>query len=89
MLKLYFSLCPDESVQPQLLEELMGLVLKALKDKVPNVRMVAARGLTKLSSFCDDIIIQNQIKPALTDVTSSDDDGDVKFYAQDALLVCN
>jgi len=89
MLKLYFALCPDDSVQPQLLEEVMGLVLKALKDKVPNVRMVAARGLTQLSSFCDDIIIQNQIKPALTDVTSSDGDDDVKFFAQEALLVCS
>jgi serine/threonine-protein phosphatase 2A regulatory subunit A len=67
---IYASLCPNDSVPKPLLQEVVSLILKALEDPVPNVRFVSARALLKLSGYCDDGMINGQIKPVLSKVSA-------------------
>lgn len=72
-----------------LLQEVVNLVVKGLTtDKVPNVRMVAAKGLQDLvesESFDDESVIQGQIRPALVQKLTQEDDVDVRYCCQAAI----
>jgi len=67
-----------------LLEDVLSLMLKGLRDKVANVRMVAAQGLATVASG-DEAIWSARVQPELMARVTEDDDEDCKFYAQVAL----
>jgi serine/threonine-protein phosphatase 2A regulatory subunit A len=56
-------------------------------DPVPNIRFNVAKTLKNLAPKLESGIVGQQIKPALATL-KADVDGDVKYYAGDALLVC-
>lgn len=72
-------------------KELLEHILRALKDKVPNVRMVAARGLLTICSSdkispADSVAVTvGQILPALEAAIQEEDDVDVRQSCQLAL----
>jgi hypothetical protein len=53
-------------------------ILVGLNDKVANVRMVAAHGLTKVVTEGDPAMVQSQIRPALEKRIQEDDDHDCR-----------
>jgi serine/threonine-protein phosphatase 2A regulatory subunit A len=70
-----------------LLEQIINMLLKGLKDGVANVRLISARGLgiVNMSGQCDDAIMNSQIVPALTECVTSEEDADCKYQCQLAL----
>jgi len=69
------------------MKKIVALMLKALKDRVANVRMVAARGLGHviISGQCDDATMSSQIVPALQECITSEADQDCKYQCELAL----
>ena len=62
-------------------------MLKGLKDRVPNVRLIAARGLglVTMSGQCDSGIMSSQVVPALNDCIAIETDQDCKYQCTQAL----
>lgn len=91
VLRSYAALAIDDAggnATPALLEEIIGRMLRALDDRVPNVRMVATRGLATASAFCEDAVLNSRIRPALNARVTDDEDEDCKYFAQVALDAC-
>lgn len=75
------------SISAPLMEQIVNVLLKGLKDGVANVRLISARGLgiVNISGQCDDTIMNGQIIPALTECVTSEEDADCKYQCQLAL----
>jgi len=63
-------------MKPELLESVVEFMLKGLTDRVANVRMVSARGLTGILEQCEESMRIGMIEPALRDRIEGDDDED-------------
>lgn len=72
---------PSETVS----EKILPLLLKNGKDDVANVRIVVVRIIKSLILKFDNNSVSFQVKPLLQEL-SNDQDKDVQFYAQEALL---
>ena len=55
---------------------------------MPNIKFNAAKVLEKLVALVDASAVDQAIKPCLVEL-SMDADGDVRFFAQHALLACS
>lgn len=77
----------ENNVSAELMKQIVTILLKGLKDRVPNVRLIAARGLglVTISGQCDDAIMNTQVVPALSEVIPAEPDLDVKYQCQLAL----
>ena len=75
------------NISPELMAEIVDILLKGLDDRVANVRMTAARGLglVAASGQCDDGTMNAQVIPALTERAGSETDVDCKYQCQLAL----
>jgi len=70
-------------------EETLNMLLRALEDPVANVRIVASRGLAQFARLLEnDSLVTGKIKPALQDRAGTDDDVDVRYFAEKALEAC-
>ena len=59
---------------------IVPLIVKAMKDPVPNVRFCAAKVIIKYHSSFDSGSLNSHIVPVLKEMTS-DSDKDVAYYA--------
>mmetsp|Transcript_14468 Transcript_14468/g.20399 ORF Transcript_14468/g.20399 Transcript_14468/m.20399 type:complete len:615 (+) Transcript_14468:192-2036(+) len=78
----------SEEAGSEVWQELMNFILeKGLADKVPNVRMVAAKGLSRImvSSPSHSSFIQGKIKPLLLEHMDQETDDDCRHF-QDMTL---
>jgi serine/threonine-protein phosphatase 2A regulatory subunit A len=67
-------------------QEVVAQILRGLSDKVPNVRTVAAKGLSRIVLEGDTAVIQTQIRPALERRIHEDEtDPDCRQACQEAL----
>jgi len=66
---------------------MLPLVIRMVKDPVPNIRFNAAKTLHTLVPLLDSTVVQSQIKPALNQLYD-DSDRDVKYYASLAIQAC-
>ncbi|KAL3809359.1 hypothetical protein ACHAXA_002544 [Cyclostephanos tholiformis] len=75
------------NVSTELMKQIVSIMLKGIKDRVPNVRLVAARGLglVSLSGHCDDITMNTQVVPVLSECMNTETDRDCKYQIQLAL----
>jgi len=85
VLRCYAALAECENLQPQLLDVVVNQMIKSLKDRVANVRMLAAMGLAKMMKSCEDAVVVGKVKPALNERILEDDDDDCKYFSQLAL----
>lgn len=67
-------------------ESLLPLVLRMANDPVPNIRFNVAKTLQLMTSVLPLAVVQNQVKPVLTQLLRDDTDADVKYYASTALV---
>eukprot|EP00051_Salpingoeca_urceolata_P032369 m.15421 g.15421 ORF g.15421 m.15421 type:complete len:584 (-) comp5015_c0_seq1:413-2164(-) len=65
----------------------LPLVLQLAQDHVPNIRFNAAKTLHQLISKVDKGTLASKVKPALEKL-HADEDGDVKYFAGQALAAC-
>ncbi|KAL7432709.1 hypothetical protein ACHAXH_004122 [Discostella pseudostelligera] len=77
----------ENNVSPELMKQIVATMLRGLKDKVPNVRLTAARGLgyVTISGQCDDATMNAVVIPALSECITTDPDWDCKFQCELAL----
>lgn len=77
----------ENEVSPELMKKIVTIMLKGLKDRVPNVRLIAARGLglVTMSGQCDSGIMSSQVVPALNDCIAIETDQDCKYQCTQAL----
>lgn len=71
------------------LSEIVALALGAAVDPVPNIRLRAAQILTEIvrrPGLPSEIM--SEIRPRLSDMSTSDKDKDVKYFAAEALKLC-
>ena len=80
---------PQEStaLSAELMKQIVAFMLRGMKDRVPNVRLVAARGLglVTLSGQYDDATMRTQIVPVLSECMTTETDRDCKYQVQLAL----
>jgi len=69
-------------------ELLLSLLLRALRDPVANVRFVAAQILEAAAPVAPPLLVAAQVRPALAELTHSDPDADVRYFAAKALEHC-
>lgn len=75
----------EKTLSKELLEVVVTYLLKGLEDRVPNVRIIAAKGLEQMTSVVDKGILSTKIQPALQSTVTEDTDDDCQFFAQKAL----
>jgi len=75
----------EVNVAADLLEDIVTLMLRGLTDRVPNVRMVAARGFALMTAPCEEALMTAKVKPALSARLTEDEDDDCKYFAEAAL----
>lgn len=77
----------ENDVSTELMKQIVEVMLNALKDKVANVRMIAARGLglVTISGQCDDATMSSRVVPALNECITGEADQDCKYQCQLAL----
>jgi len=77
----------ENDVSEELMKKIVTLMLKGLKDRVANVRMIAARGLgyVTISGQCDDATMSTQVVSALQECITTEADQDCKYQCQLAL----
>ncbi|KAL7487346.1 hypothetical protein ACHAW6_012945 [Cyclotella cf. meneghiniana] len=77
----------ENSLSVPLIEQIVNILLKGLKDRVANVRLISARGLgiVSISGQCDAAMLNGRIVPALTECLMSEEDPDCKYQCQLAL----
>ena len=77
----------ENNISPELMKQIVTIMLKGLKDKVANVRLVAARGLglVTISGQCEDAIMSGEVVPALSGCVTTEEDQDCKYQCQLAL----
>ena len=77
----------ENNVSTELMRQIVSIMLKGIKDRVPNVRLVAARGLglVSLSGQCDDVTMNTQVVPVLSECMNTEMDRDCKYQIQRAL----
>ncbi|KAL7542254.1 hypothetical protein ACHAXR_011616 [Thalassiosira sp. AJA248-18] len=75
------------NVSTELMKQIVEIMLKGLKDRVANVRLIAARGLglVTISGQCEDSVMSTQVVPALTSCVTTEADQDCKYQCQLAL----
>jgi len=80
-------------MHPQLLEEVITQLLKGLKDKVANVRMISAKGIHQMykqeKEVVSGVLMQTKIIPALTQCIKEEEDEDCRYFVQLALDTCS
>jgi serine/threonine-protein phosphatase 2A regulatory subunit A len=74
--------------QETCMREIMPALKLAAKDKVPNVRFSVAKALGEVASALDRTATDGEVRPALVEL-ESDPDADVRFYAGQALQLCD
>jgi serine/threonine-protein phosphatase 2A regulatory subunit A len=67
--------------------EVLGLVISAVRDKVPNVRVRSAQVLGSVCGFVGEEISRAHIRPALTELLG-DKDKDVVYFSSEGLKRC-
>lgn len=77
----------ENEVSTELMKKIVAVMLEGLKDRVANVRMIAARGLglVTISGQCDDATMSTQVVPALSECITTEADQDCKYQCQLAL----
>jgi len=75
----------QDGVSGSLMTEVVNILVKACHDSTPNVRFTGAKALALVSGHADDVAVQTQIRPCLTELMQTDTDKDVKFFASQAL----
>jgi serine/threonine-protein phosphatase 2A regulatory subunit A len=77
----------EQNVSADLMNQIVTIMLKGLKDRVPNVRLIAARGLgyVTMSGQCDEAVMSSQVVPALSETIATEGDLDCKYQCQLAL----
>ena len=77
----------ENNVSSELMRQVVAIMLRGLKDRVPNVRLIAARGLgfVTISGQCDDATMSTLVIPALSECITTDPDWDCKFQCELAL----
>eukprot|EP00986_Skeletonema_menzelii_P012496 scaffold6916_cov143-Skeletonema_menzelii.AAC.6 len=75
------------NISDALMEQIVSLMLRGLTDSVPNVRLIAARGLglVTMSGQCDSGVMNSKIVPALNDLVHQEQDIDCRYQCQLAL----
>jgi serine/threonine-protein phosphatase 2A regulatory subunit A len=75
------------NISNPLMEQIVAIMLRGLADSVPNVRLIAARGLglVTLSGQCDSGLMNAKIVPALSDLANQEQDQDCRYQCQLAL----
>lgn len=68
-------------------EVVLPVVVGMANDKVPNVRFNVAKTLAAFVPHLDVAVVRSQVKMCLEKLRS-DSDADVKYYAENALLLC-
>ncbi|KAM3135001.1 hypothetical protein pb186bvf_012825 [Paramecium bursaria] len=72
-------------VQPDIIaDKLLPVVIRCMKDSVPNIRFVSVKVAKALSKRIENPQILTQIKNSITELVQ-DPDRDVSFYAQESL----
>jgi serine/threonine-protein phosphatase 2A regulatory subunit A len=66
-------------------DKILPILIKNARDDVPNVKLVAVRIIKSLLLKLDQNSVNSQIKPLLQEL-SNDNDKDVKYFAQEALV---
>jgi hypothetical protein len=92
VLRSYASLAQKEgenenNLSAPLMEQIVDVLLKGLKDRVANVRLISARGLgiVTISGQCDEAMMSGRVVPALQDCVTMEEDIDCKYQCQLAL----
>eukprot|EP00984_Skeletonema_dohrnii_P019081 scaffold9061_cov140-Skeletonema_dohrnii-CCMP3373.AAC.10 len=75
------------NISDTLMDQIVSLMLRGLTDSVPNVRLIAARGLglVTISGQCDSGVMKSKIVPALNDLVHQEQDIDCRYQCQLAL----
>lgn len=68
----------------QVVQHIIPVFLKAMKDPIPNVRFTIAKIVQKTKPLFDPAVVSSQLVPVLKEMTS-DSDRDVQYYATLAL----
>jgi len=66
-------------------DQILPILIKNARDEVPNVKLVAVRIIKSLLIKLDQNSVNTHIKPLLQEL-SNDNDRDVKYFAQEALV---
>lgn len=61
--------------------------VRAVQDRVPNVKFNAAKILQQLAALSDPPAVNQTIRPCLAELVT-DKDSDVRFFAQSSLAMC-
>eukprot|EP00898_Chlorokybus_atmophyticus_P001885 jgi/Chlat1/2698/Chrsp180S08752 len=69
-------------------QTMLPVVVNAAKDKVPNIKFNVAKMLQGLIPIVDHSVVENTIRPTLLEL-HEDPDVDVRFFAGQALQVCD
>lgn len=77
----------ENNVGAELMSQIVTVMLQGLKDRVANVRMIAARGLgyVTISGQCEDSLMNGKVVPALNECITTEGDQDCKYQCQLAL----
>jgi|EP00970_Alexandrium_tamarense_P013827 serine/threonine-protein phosphatase 2A regulatory subunit A len=77
----------ENNLSAPLMEQIVNILLKGLKDRVANVRLISARGLgiVTISGQCDEAMMNGMVVPALTECVTTEEDIDCKYQCQLAL----
>jgi serine/threonine-protein phosphatase 2A regulatory subunit A len=75
------------NISDALMEQIVAIMLRGLADSVPNVRLIAARGLglVTISGQCDSGVMNAKIVPALSELVTQEQDQDCRYQCQLAL----
>ena len=75
------------NISDPLMELIVSIMLRGLTDSVPNVRLIAGRGLglVTISGHCDTSVMNSKVVPALSDLVNQEQDIDCRYQCQLAL----
>jgi serine/threonine-protein phosphatase 2A regulatory subunit A len=69
-------------------QAMLPVVINAAKDRVPNIKFNAAKVLQSMIPIVDSTVVEQTIRPCLLEL-QEDPDGDVRFFAGQALQACD
>lgn len=67
---------------------MLPVLVGCAKDRVPNVKFNVAKVLQRVAPLVDNSVVQQTIKPCLSELCE-DADVDVQFFARQALHACD
>ncbi len=67
---------------------MLPVLVGCAKDRVPNVKFNVAKVLERVAPLVDNSVVQQTIKPCLSELCD-DPDADVQFFARQALHACD